>query len=120
MITRRKINETKPRRQCRTCPWRADVDPTNIPEGHGRVDGRMLALSVADGLESLANPNVINAECHAYPGTGLVCVGWLVHQLGPGQNFSVRMKVIKGRIDANVETVGPQRNLVDEMLRGDR
>ena len=44
------------------------------------------------------------------------CVGWLVQQLGPGNNLLLRMAVMDGRIDANVETVGRQHEHFEDTL----
>ena len=117
MRTKKKTG-SPPRRQCRTCPWRADVDPRDIGEGYGHVDPTMLALMTAEGHRSLVHPSGV-ATCHAAADDArLPCVGWLAHQLGPGGNLGVRLRVIRGQIDANIETVGPQRDLPRELLGG--
>jgi hypothetical protein len=43
-------------------------------------------------------------------------VGWLAHQLGPGNNIALRLAVMAGRIDGNVETVGPQHERFEDTL----
>ena len=112
-------NANKPRKQCVTCPWRADVDPWNMPGGHGYVLPEMLSSHTPSGMESLATPVLRVATCHeAAIAKKLPCVGWLVHQLGPGNNFAVRLAVLRGSIDANVRTLGKQRDLPEEILEG--
>jgi hypothetical protein len=55
--------------------------------------------------------------CHeTKPGRELPCVGWLVNQVGPGNNLGVRLAVMQGRIDGNVETVGPQHERFEDTL----
>jgi len=48
------------------------------------------------------------------------CVGWLAHQLGPGNNIPLRMAASSGRIDTDFELVGDQHENFDDTLpRGD-
>ena len=55
--------------------------------------------------------------CHETTGgKELPCVGWLVHQLGPGNNIVLRLMAASGRIDANVKTVGPQHETLEDTL----
>jgi hypothetical protein len=55
--------------------------------------------------------------CHeTKAGKELPCVGWLVHQLGPGNNIGLRLAAMSGRIDANVKTVGPQHECFEDTL----
>lgn len=55
--------------------------------------------------------------CHETKlGGELPCVGWLVHQLGPGNNIGLRLAVIHGRVDGNVQTVGPQHETFEDTL----
>jgi uncharacterized protein (DUF2342 family) len=55
--------------------------------------------------------------CHETPhGKERPCVGWLVHQLGPGNNIALRMRVAFGHIDGNVRTVGPQHENFEDTL----
>ena len=49
-------------------------------------------------------------------GRELPCVGWLVHQLGPGNNLSLRIAAMTGHLDANVRTVGPQHERLEDTL----
>jgi hypothetical protein len=47
--------------------------------------------------------------CHeSLEGAEEPCVGWLVNQLGPGNNLLLRLQVMRGTIDADVELDGPQ------------
>lgn len=58
--------------------------------------------------------------CHETKvGGELPCVGWLVHQLGPGNNLGLRLAVISGRVDGNVKTVGPQHETFEDTLPND-
>jgi hypothetical protein len=98
-----------PRKQCRTCPWRADADPHAIPNYQERLH-RSLGGTIADpgNARGLGGALRIMA-CHYSPaGAEVPCVGWLVNQLGTGNNLPLRLAVITGRIDGNVEIDGGQ------------
>jgi hypothetical protein len=43
-------------------------------------------------------------------------VGWLAHQLGPGNNIGLRLAVISGRIDVNFELIGEQHETFEDTL----
>ena len=101
---------TPPRRQCAKCPWKKGVDPNEIPNGYCETKHRGLASTIAGPRGSSSPFGALRMmACHETPpGEELPCVGWLVNQLGPGNNLALRMAAITKRVDANVETVGPQ------------
>lgn len=104
-----------PRKQCKHCPWRVDVDPRDIPNGYCETKHRALESTVRGGLSSLRGLRIM--ACHETPvGKESPCVGWLVNQLGPGNNLGLRMAVMAGRIDGNVETVGEQHERFEDTL----
>lgn len=111
--------KTKPRKQCKKCPWRKDVNPRDIPNGYEE--------SLHCSLQStIAKPGELNLDgvrvmaCHESPiGKEIACVGWLDNQLGPGNNIGLRLAVRFGRIDANVETVGEQHARFEDTLPKD-
>jgi hypothetical protein len=103
------------RRQCKKCPWKTTTDPYDIPNGYCATKHAALRSTIAK--EGDANLNVRLMACHESPdGAELPCVGWLVHQLGPGNNIGLRLAVSRGRIDANVETVGEQHPTFEATL----
>lgn len=105
-----------PRLQCRKCPWRKDVDPNDIPGGYSRKKHAALACTIARPGDLPSGPLRLMA-CHETPrGHELPCVGWMVHQLGPGQNLGLRMAVSMGKYDGNVETVGDQHACLEDTL----
>lgn len=100
---------TAPRKQCASCPWKRSVNPDSLPGGYGHVDREAVARASIGDTVSLRR-EAPRMGCHVVrPGPVLPCVGWLVQQLGPGNNLALRMDVMVGRVDGNVETVGPQR-----------
>lgn len=53
--------------------------------------------------------------CHETAiGKELPCVGWLENQLGPGNNIALRLRVVTGDIDGDVETVGEQHATLED------
>lgn len=46
------------------------------------------------------------------------CVGWLVNQLGPGNNLLLRLQARDGRFN-KLQTVGPQHERFEDTLPDD-
>ena len=106
----------KPRMQCAKCPWKKSTDPNDIPGGYCETKHK--------GLErTIARPGIVHLEvgpmmaCHEYPvGKEKPCVGWMIHQLGPGNNIALRIAERFGKLDANVRTVGAQHERFEDTL----
>jgi hypothetical protein len=98
------------------CPWKQSTDPNDIPNGYNE--------KLHEGLDrTIAEPGAFHGgdihvmACHeTRTGAELPCVGWLAHQLGPGNNLALRMRVINKQIDGDVETVGPQHKRFEDTL----
>ena len=109
----------KSRMQCAKCPWRVGTDPHEIPNGYCATKHARLSSTIAEpGLLDLEDPIALRIfACHTTPrGRELPCVGWLVHQLGPGNNLGLRIAIMDGHIDANVQTIGPQHKRFEDTL----
>jgi hypothetical protein len=109
---------TKPRKQCAKCPWRVDVDPNDIPNGYCADAHAALDNTIADpgSLVGIGGP-VRMMACHETPvGREMPCVGWLAHQLGPGNNIGLRLAVMSGRVNVNVKLVGEQHPNLEATL----
>lgn len=106
----------KTRKQCAKCPWRVDVDPRDIPNGYCETRHANLRDTIAaPGSVRLGGLRMM--ACHeTKPGKEIACVGWLVNQLGPGNNIGLRMAVVTGRVSANVEVVGEQHETFEDTL----
>lgn len=107
------------RLQCAKCPWRVSTDPHEIPNGYSVEKHRALKSTIAKP----ANPADIGQrelrmmachETHEDP-----CVGWLVHQLGPGNNLGLRLVALQGSLDCDVETVGEQHESLEDTFPTD-
>ncbi|MNR71747.1 hypothetical protein D3C71_24250 [compost metagenome] len=83
--------------QCDKCPWRVDVDPRDIPNGYCEQKHVDLVSTIAksDTLEQarahLAGEPMHVMACHESQDAH--CVGWLMNQLGPGNNIALRMRM---------------------------
>lgn len=100
----------RPRRQCAKCPWKVGTDPYEIPGGYDVDKHRKLDRTLAEpgSFENLHGGFHIMACHETGKGAELPCVGWLHHQLGEGNNLGLRLSVMTGQIDGDVEIVGPQ------------
>lgn len=113
-------NRKRPRRQCARCPWRVGTNPREIPGGYCETKHAALSRTIADPGRVATDGTLRLMACHeSHPGREFPCVGWLSHQLGEGNNIPLRMAVIEGRVDANVETVGPQHACLEDTLPDD-
>ena len=105
---------TAPRKQCGKCPWKVSVDPRNIPNGYCERKHRNLRSTIAEP-GALGGVNTLHImACHETHDTP--CVGWLSHQLGPGNNIPLRLAAVRGSIDANIETDGEQHQTFQATL----
>jgi len=104
------------RKQCRKCPWRKDVDPFDIPNGYCPTKHAALASTIAPPGELRAGPMRLMACHESTVDKPIPCVGWLVNQLGDGNNLGLRLQVLTGRLDADVATVGPQHRTLAATL----
>lgn len=104
----------KPCKQCKKCPWKVGTTPQDIPGGYCETRHRALKSTIAEPgtMSGFAGPMM---ACHeATVGSELPCVGWLVQQIGDGNNIALRLRVITGEVDGNVETVGPQHARLED------
>lgn len=80
--------------QCEKCPWLVATDPRDIPNGYCEERHRALASTIASpgdlaAIGSLEPLHVM--ACHETERAH--CVGWLAHQLGPGNNIALRLRM---------------------------
>jgi hypothetical protein len=101
--------------QCAKCPWRKDVDPHDIPNGYCETKHRNLASTIATpgALPNLGAPLAAMA-CHETDDAH--CVGWLMNQIGTGNNIALRMHVRTCSNIGNVRLVGEQHQTFEETL----
>jgi len=97
------------------------VDPNDIPGEYCSTKHAGLKSTIAEPGRFAPHEGLRLMACHETPpGRELPCVGYLVNQLGPGNNIGLRLAVAVGRVDSHVETVGPQHETFEETLPGAR
>lgn len=103
-------------RQCAACPWRKGAVPErDIPRGYSRALHEGLACTIATPGEFRGVTLRVMA-CHDSPtGAEQPCVGWVAHQLGPGNNLALRLSARDGRY-RNLRTDGPQHERFEDTL----
>lgn len=110
-----KVQRTK---QCEKCPWKKSTDPNDIPGGYSPEKHARLNVCQAPGTSGIGRPQNWMACHESSPRKPYACVGWLVNQLGPGNNFGLRLRAMLGELgDVDVLQVdGDQYDTVDEMV----
>lgn len=119
------------RRQCKQCPWKIGSNPRDIPGEYSEEKHRALESTIASpadidvtirkmtrgGPVIAARAPMRMMACHeTMLGKELPCVGWLAHQLGSGNNLLLRLAVMSGQVDADVEVDGPQHERFEDTL----
>lgn len=102
--------------QCKACPWKTSTVPDrDIPGGYSEEHHRGLARTIAEpGRISFGTQH--RMACHeSAPGEDLECVGWVLHQLGPGNNIGLRLLATDGRY-SGFRAVGEQHARFEDTL----
>lgn len=111
--------QLKRTKQCKLCPWRTDVDPHDIPNGYdeqkhcnlkGTINRQEDAASI---VKAIGSPLRIMA-CHEMHQAH--CIGWLINQLGEGNNVALRFHMMDCTNFGEVETVGEQHQKFEDTL----
>lgn len=104
------------RNQCKKCPWKKSTNPHDIPNGYCPTKHANLKSTIATpgsfGLTKMM-------ACHeSPPGEEKACLGWLHHQLGPGNNIGLRMRAAAGQLKEALEgkLVGEQHDSFEDTL----
>ncbi len=102
-------------KQCAKCPWRMDVDPHDIPNGYSVEKHRAVESTISKGADvfNLEEPVQVMA-CHETHDSH--CIGWLVNQLGPGNNIPMRFHMMDCTNGRDIETVGGQHESFENTL----
>lgn len=79
--------------QCAKCPWRKDSNPHEIPNGYDVEKHRKLKKTIArpGDLRGLACDTLRIMACHEDHESH--CIGWLMNQLGVGNNIPLRLQM---------------------------
>lgn len=107
-----KLKRTK---QCAKCPWRKTTDPHQIPNGYCEEKHRALANTIA--VPGSLQDSGRAMACHESPiGEEAHCVGWLVNQLGPGNNIPLRLRMMSCENADEIELAGEQHARFEDTL----
>jgi len=103
-------------RQCKKCPWRVDVDPNDIPNGYCETKHHGLERTIADSenpLSTIGRDQHVMA-CHETDDAH--CIGWLMNQLGSGNNIGLRMRISSCSNSSEIKLIGEQHdNFMDTL-----
>lgn len=103
------------RKQCTTCPWRKGTNPYDIPNGYSVELHRDLRDTIAAPGDMRGSRAMM--ACHySDVGSEQPCVGWLAHQLGPGNNVALRLQVILDQSLGDFELLGEQHQCFEDTL----
>lgn len=101
-------------KQCALCPWKRQTNPHQIPGGYSVRRHRALKSTIAVPGNIRGNGRAM--ACHeSQPGEKMHCIGWLMHQLGPGNNIGLRM-VMREYDLSGVKLVGEQHTCFEDTL----
>lgn len=100
--------------QCAKCPWIVGSDPHEIPNGYREEKHRALSKTIAEpGAASLRSAGAAMA-CHEEHEAH--CIGWLVNQLGPGNNIGLRIRMMSCANANKIRTRGEQHQRFEDTL----
>jgi hypothetical protein len=114
--------------QCAKCPWKQGTDPTSI--GYDKDRHHSMAKTIAEpgsiaGIMNVGDAGIpaggfrldvmgCHEDEHETP-----CIGWLVNQIGDGNNIPLRISMMTCENAREMRTVGPQHETFDDMLPED-
>lgn len=110
-----KLEQTK---QCKTCPFKKGNDPFDIPNYDEELH-KGLKSTIATDL-SFGNSLKIMACHYSKIGNETPCVGWLVNQLGVGNNIGLRLKMVSCENADEIEVFGEQHEKFEDTLPNNR
>ena len=103
--------------QCAKCPWLVATDPHEIPDGYSEEKHAALASTIASpGALNLGTLHIM--ACHETQDAH--CVGWLVNQLGPGNNLGLRLRMMTCENSDAIRLRGEQHESFEDTLPKER
>lgn len=102
-------------KQCEKCPWKKNTDPNEIPNGYSKKKHENLKNTIAD--EGIFRTTLRAMSCHESrpKDESPYCIGWLMNQLGPGNNIGLRMRMLDFDL-SEVEFMGEQHERFEDTL----
>lgn len=102
--------------QCSKCPWRKSTNPHDIPHGYDVEKHKALGpktIASGDYYKDIQGDLHVMA-CHETHDAH--CLGWLMHQLGPGNNVPLRIHCYSCENIDKVKLIGEQHETFEETL----
>jgi len=116
METKKELKRTH---QCKKCPWKVSTNPFDIPDGYCEMKHKALEETIAREVSfDFCKPIRIMA-CHHSKDTdenAEHCVGWLVNQLGEGNNIPLRISMMRYSNSKDLKVVGKQHTRFEDTL----
>lgn len=109
MADRWKLKRTA---QCVKCPWRVATDPHEIPNGYSVEKHRALACTIAVPGDIRGSRSAM--ACHEAHDAH--CIGWLMNQVGPGNNIGLRIRMMSCENAAKIRLRGEQHRRFEDTL----
>lgn len=103
-------------RQCAKCPWRKDANPHDIPNGYSVEKHCGLASTIAEPGDVSALFSDVQQVMACHETHDAHCVGWLVHQLGVGNNIALRIQMMDCDNARAIRVVGEQHERFEDTL----
>lgn len=103
-------------RQCEKCPWKVSTNPHDIPNGYSEDLHRALSRTIAEP-GSFRFSGITVMSCHEHPpGDEAHCIGWLVNQIGPGNNIGMRLAMMDCENRRHIQIDGEQHATFEDTL----
>lgn len=99
--------------QCRKCPWLVGTNPHEIPNGYSEERHRALEQTIAHPSDGIFGA-LKTMACHE--GNDAHCVGWLVNQVGPGNNIGLRIRMMTCDNASKIRLRGDQHQRFEDTL----
>ncbi len=99
--------------QCAKCPWIKGSNPHEIPNGYEVEKHRALAATIAEP-GSMRGSDGRAFACHESHDAH--CIGWLVNQVGPGNNIPLRIRMMTCANTKKIRLRGDQHASFEETL----
>lgn len=101
--------------QCVKCPWIKGSDPHEIPNGYCETKHKGLSSTIAKpGDVSGAFGTMRAMACHETDDAH--CIGWLVNQVGPGNNIGLRLRMMSCENVGKIRLRGEQHARFEDTL----
>jgi hypothetical protein len=103
-------------KQCAKCPWRVDVDPNDIPNGYSADKHAALSCTISKAGDMSALFGGVHRIMACHETHDAHCIGWLVNQLGRGNNIPLRIEMTRCENARAIRTVGEQHETFEDTL----